>query len=156
MGYGGAHGSTRKQKPSRCDTGSPEPGVGKTQLLHEPRGVPGADVSEALATQHITLPSRREQLARQRRRFAGQRIATLVVELGFPDARAYPQDRLIRRKWLLADIAAELDAHRDTMGRLMQRPGAPGTASRRVADILSMTSVGRVPMPYIDGLADPR
>jgi AraC-like DNA-binding protein len=76
-----------------------------------------------LATQRITLPSRREQLARQRRRFAQQRIATLVSELGFADVRAYLADRLIQREWLLADVAAELGAHRGTVRRLMRQVG---------------------------------
>jgi hypothetical protein len=46
-----------------------------------------------------------------------------VVELGFADVRAYLQDRLIGREWLLADIAAELGAHRETVRRLMAQAG---------------------------------
>jgi AraC-like DNA-binding protein len=80
-------------------------------------------VSQALATQRIILPSRPEQLARQRRRFAQQRIAKLVGDLGFPDVRAYLQDRLLGQEWLLAEVAAELAAHRATVRRLMRQTG---------------------------------
>ena len=66
---------------------------------------------------------RLQQHARQRRRFAQQRIAKLVVELGFPSIRAYLQDRLIRREWLLAEVAGELCAHRATVRRLMEQVG---------------------------------
>jgi AraC-like DNA-binding protein len=95
-------------------------------------------ISQALATQHITLPSRREQLARQRRRFAQQRIAKLVSELGFADVRAYLADRLIGREWLLADIAAELGAHRDTVRRLMRQVGV-----RRVRRTAKQVAAGK-------------
>jgi hypothetical protein len=40
-------------------------------------------VSQAPAMQRVAVPARREQLARQRRRFAQERIARLVVEIGF-------------------------------------------------------------------------
>jgi AraC-like DNA-binding protein len=86
-------------------------------------GVSEWTVSQALATQRVTLPSRPEQLARQRRRFAQERIATRVVGLGFADVQAYLTDRLIQWEWLLADIAAELGAHRDTVRRLMEQAG---------------------------------
>ncbi len=48
------------------------------------------------------------RLARQRRRHAEQRIAARVAALGFAEVRAYLEDRLIEREWLLAEVAAEL------------------------------------------------
>jgi AraC-like DNA-binding protein len=70
----------------------------------------------------VLLP-RSERLARQRRRFAEERIAARVAELGFADVRAYLEDRLLEREWLLADVAAELGADRRTIRRLMQQAG---------------------------------
>lgn len=58
-------------------------------------------VTQALATLGITLPPRPERLARQRRRYAEERIAARVAELGFADVRAYLQDRLIDRSGYL-------------------------------------------------------
>jgi hypothetical protein len=87
---------------ARCDAGYSVP------RLASELGVSEWTISQALAAQRVTLPSRREHLARQRRRFAQERIAARVVELGFADVRAYLQDRLLRREWLLADVAAEL------------------------------------------------
>jgi hypothetical protein len=56
------------------------------------------------------LPPRRQRLALQRRRYAEERIRARVAELGFADVRAYLEDRLLGREWLLADVAAELAA----------------------------------------------
>jgi hypothetical protein len=111
------HPDLRSYLQSRCDAGYSVP------ALAEELGEGEWTVSQALATQRITLPARPEQLARQRRRFAQQRITKLVGELGFADVRAYLQDRLIRREWLLAEVADELGAHRDTVRRLMQQVG---------------------------------
>jgi AraC-like DNA-binding protein len=102
---------------ARCDAGYSLPA-----LAHE-LGESEWTVTKALATQPITLPARPQRLARQRRRFAQQRIAKLVADLGFPDVRAYLADRLIGREWLLAEVAAELGAHRATVRRLMQQSG---------------------------------
>jgi AraC-like DNA-binding protein len=113
LGYADLRGYRR----ARCDAGYSVPALAGELAVSE------WTVSQALATQRITLPSRPQQLARQRRRFAQQRIATLVADLGFADIRAYLQDRLIRQEWLLADIAAELGAHRATVRRLMQQAG---------------------------------
>jgi hypothetical protein len=107
----------RSYLQTRCDAGYSLP------ALAEELGESEWTISQALATQRTTLPSRREQLARQRRRFAQQRIAKLVGELGFADVRAYLADRLIEQQWLLADVAGELGAHRDMVRRLMQQTG---------------------------------
>jgi AraC-like DNA-binding protein len=107
----------RSYLQARCDTGYSVPGLAREL------GVSEWTVSQALATQRIALPSRREQLAHQRRRFAQQRIAKLVVELGFADVQAYLTDRLIEQEWLLTDVAAELGAHRHTVRRLMEQAG---------------------------------
>jgi AraC-like DNA-binding protein len=107
----------RSYLQARCDAGYSVPALA-CEL-----GESEWTISQALATQRVTLPSRPEQLARQRRRFAQQRIANLVVELGFADVRAYLADRLIGREWLLADVAGELGAHRDTVRRLMRQVG---------------------------------
>jgi AraC-like DNA-binding protein len=107
----------RSYLQSRCDAGYSLP------ALAEELGESEWTISQALATQHITLPFRREQLARQRRRFAQQRIAKLVGDLGLPDVQAYLEDRLIQREWLLAEVAAELGAHRATVRRLMRQVG---------------------------------
>jgi AraC-like DNA-binding protein len=107
----------RSYLQARCDAGYSVPGLAREL------GVSEWTVSQALATQRVTLPSRPERLARQRRRFAQERIAARVAELGFADVRAYLTDRLIQREWLLADVAAELGAHRDTVRRLMEQAG---------------------------------
>jgi AraC-like DNA-binding protein len=125
----------RSYLQARCDAGYSVP------ALAEELGESEWTISQALATQRITLASRREQLARQRRRFAQQRIAKLVVELGFPDLPAYLADRLIQREWLLADVAAELGAHRDTVRRLMQQAGVRRV--RRTARQLAAGKRGR-------------
>jgi AraC-like DNA-binding protein len=125
---------------ARCDAGYSLP------ALAAELGVSQWTVTKALAAQRVTLPSRPERLARQRRRFAQQRIATLAADLGFPDVRAYLQDRLIGREWLLAEVAAELGAHRATVRRLMHQTGvrrvrrtarqvAAGERGRRVQSV---------------------
>jgi len=65
-------------------------------------------ISQALARLGVVLPPRPQRLARQRRRHAEQRIAARVAALGFAEVRAYLEDRLIEREWLLAEVAAEL------------------------------------------------
>jgi len=46
-----------------------------------------------------------------------------VTELGFADVGAYLTDRVLERRWLLAEVAAELAAHRVTVRRLLERSG---------------------------------
>ncbi len=130
----------RSYLQARCDTGYSVPALacelGESEWA----------TSQALAVQRVTLPSRPEQLARQRRRFAQQRIAKLVGELGFADVRAYLEGRLLGREWLLAEVAGELGAHRDTVRRLMRQAGvqrvrrtarqvAAGKRGRRVQSV---------------------
>ncbi len=60
--------------------------------------------------------------------------------------RAYLADRLLEREWLLAEVAGELGAHRDTVRRLMRQAGvqrvrrtarqvAAGKRGRRVQSV---------------------
>jgi AraC-like DNA-binding protein len=102
---------------THCDSGHSVPG------LAQELGVSDWTVTQALETLGIVLPLRPERLARQRRRHAQERIAIRVVELGFAAVGAYLQNRLIGREWLLADVAAELGAHRATVRRLMEQAG---------------------------------
>jgi hypothetical protein len=125
----------RSYLQARCDAGHSVP------ALAGELGESEWTVGQALATQPITLPSRPERLARQRRRFAQERIVALVVELGFPDVRAYLADRLLGREWLLADVAAELGAHRATVRRLMRRVGVQRV--RRTAKQVAAGERGR-------------
>jgi hypothetical protein len=46
-----------------------------------------------------------------------------VAQLGFADVRGYLADRVLERRWLLAEVAAELAAHRLTVRRLLDRCG---------------------------------
>jgi len=46
-----------------------------------------------------------------------------VATLGFAEVRAYLVDRVVERAWLLAEVAAELAAHRRTMRRLLDSYG---------------------------------
>jgi AraC-like DNA-binding protein len=71
----------------------------------------------------VRLAARPQRLAAQRRRYTEQRIAARVAQLGFADAGAYLTDRVVQRAWLLAEVAAELAAHRVTVRRLLERNG---------------------------------
>jgi hypothetical protein len=71
----------------------------------------------------VTLLPRAERLARQRRHATDQRLAAQATQLGFADLRAYLADRLLVRAWLLAEVTAELGAHRRTVRRLMDQHG---------------------------------
>jgi hypothetical protein len=102
---------------TRCDAGYSVP------ALAQELAVPQWTITQTLAALGIVLAPRPQRLARQRRRFTVERIAGRLVELGFPDVEAYLQDRLMRREWLLADVAAELGAHRATVRRLMEQAG---------------------------------
>ena len=110
---------------ARCDAGHSVPGLAREL------GESEWTVSQAITTQGIVLPPRRQRLARQRRRHAEARIAARVVELGFAEVRAYLADRLIERAWLLAEVAAELAADRRTVRRLLEHAGV--TRRRRTA-----------------------
>jgi hypothetical protein len=46
-----------------------------------------------------------------------------VAALGFADVEAYLVDRVVERAWLLAEVAAELGAHRVTVRRLLGHSG---------------------------------
>ncbi len=107
----------RSYLQTRCDTGHSVPGLAQ-QL-----GVSEWTVAQALTTLDIVLPPWPERLARQRRRYAEERIAMQVGELGFADVRPYLEDRLIEQEWLLVEVAAELAAGRQTVRRLMQQAG---------------------------------
>jgi len=119
----------------RSDTGHSVPGLAKEL------GVSEWAVTEALTAQGVVLPSRPQRLAMQRRRYAQERIAKRVAELGFADVRAYLADRLIEREWLLADVAAELGAHRGTVRRLMEQAGV--RRCRRTARQVAAAERGR-------------
>jgi hypothetical protein len=59
-----------------------------------------------------------------------------VAALGFADVQAYLADRVVEQAWLLAEVAAELEAHRLTVQRLLDRHGirrARRTAMERAA-----------------------
>jgi AraC-like DNA-binding protein len=71
----------------------------------------------------VRLAHRRQRLAQQRRRHTEERIAARVAQLGFIDVRAYLADRVVEQAWLLAEVAAELAAHRLTVRRLLDRHG---------------------------------
>jgi len=107
----------RSYLQARCDSGHSVPGLAREL------GESEWTVTQVLATLGIVLPPRPQRLALQRRRHAEERIAGRVAELGFAAVGAYLTDRLIRREWLLADVAAELGAHRATVRRLMAQAG---------------------------------
>jgi hypothetical protein len=46
-----------------------------------------------------------------------------VAALGFADVGDYLRDRVVEQGWLLAEVAAELAAHRLTVRRLLDRHG---------------------------------
>jgi hypothetical protein len=102
---------------ARCDAGHSIPRIA-TEL-----GVGDWQVQAALTRSGVRLASRSQRLAWQRRRYTEERIAARVIELGFADARAYLVDRVVEQAWLLADVAAELAAHRLTVRRLLDRHG---------------------------------
>jgi hypothetical protein len=102
---------------ARCDAGSSVPRIA-SEL-----GVRDWQVSAALARSGVRLAPQRERLAEQRRRYTEERIAARVIELGFANVEAYLVDRVVEQAWLLADVAAELAAHRLTVRRLLDRYG---------------------------------
>ena len=69
-------------------------------------------------------------------RSSEERIAVRVTALGFADVGVYLADRVVQQGWLLAEVAAELAAHRVTVRRLLdrygiRRCGAPPPSGRR-------------------------
>jgi AraC-like DNA-binding protein len=125
----------RRYLQARCNTGYSVRG------LAQELGVSEWTITQALATLGIVLPPRPERLAQQRRRYAEQRITKRVAALGFPDLRGYLADRLLKRQWLLGEVAAELAAHRRTVRRLMQQAGV--RRDRRTARQLAAGDRGR-------------
>jgi len=69
------------------------------------------------------LRPRPQRLATQRRRYTEGRVAARLTGLGFADVQAYLVDRVVQKGWLLAEVAAELAAHRLTVRRLLERHG---------------------------------
>jgi hypothetical protein len=100
---------------ARCDAGASIPRIA-TEL-----GVGDWQAQAALTRSGVRLASRSQRLAAQRRRYTEQRIAARVAELGFADMGAYLADRVVQQGWLLAEVAAELGAHRLTARRLLDR-----------------------------------
>jgi AraC-like DNA-binding protein len=125
----------RSYLQSRCDAGHSVPGL--AQELGESEWT----VTKALTTLGVVLSPRPERLARQRRRYAEERIAERVAALGFAKVRAYLEDRLLEREWLLVEVAAELAADRRTVRRLMQQTGV--RRDRRTARQLAVGERGR-------------
>jgi AraC-like DNA-binding protein len=109
--------SLRGYLQARCDAGASIPRIA-AEL-----GVGDWQVQAALARQGVRLAPRSQRLAAQRRRHTQERIAARVAALGFADVGAYLVDRVVQRRWLLADVAAELGAHRVTVRRLLDRYG---------------------------------
>ncbi len=102
---------------ARCDAGFSIPRIA-TEL-----GVGNWQVQAALARSGVRLAPRPQRLAAQRRRYTEERIAARVAALGFDDVGTYLVDRVLERGWLLAEVAAELAAHRVTVRRLLDRHG---------------------------------
>jgi hypothetical protein len=102
---------------ARCDAGHSIP------LVAAELGVGDWQVQAALARSGVRLAPRPQRLAGQRRRHTEERIAARVAALGFADVRAYLADRVVQRRWLMAEVAAELAAHRLTVRRLLNRHG---------------------------------
>jgi len=102
---------------ARCDTGASIPRIA-AEL-----GVPDWQVQAALSRLRVQLAPRPQRLAAQRRRHTEECIAARVATLGFIDVGAYLADRVLERGWLLAEVAAELAAHRRAVRRLLDRHG---------------------------------
>jgi AraC-like DNA-binding protein len=100
-----------------CDAGHSVPRIA-AEL-----GVSEWQVQAAVSRLAVRLAPRPQRLAAQRRRYTEERITARVAELGFADVGAYLADRVVERAWLLAEVAAELGAHRVTVRRLLDRHG---------------------------------
>jgi hypothetical protein len=102
---------------ARCDAGHSVPRIAAEF------GVGDWQVQAALSRLQVRRAPQRQRLAAQRRRYTEERIAARVAALGFAEVGAYLLDRVVQRGWLLADVAAELAAHRVTVRRLLDRHG---------------------------------
>jgi len=102
---------------ARCDAGHSVPRIA-AEL-----GVSDWQVQAALSRLAVRLAPRPQRLVAQRRRYTEERIAARVAVLGFADVEAYLADRVVARGWLLAEVTAELGAHRMTVRRLLDRHG---------------------------------
>jgi hypothetical protein len=102
---------------ARCDAGTSVPRIA-AEL-----GVGDWQVQAALTRLRVRLAPHPQRLAAHRRRHTEQRIAARVAQLGFADVGAYLGDRVVEQGWLLAEVAAELAAHRLTVRRLLDRYG---------------------------------
>jgi len=109
--------SLRGYLQARCDAGASIPRIA-TEL-----GVGDWQVQAALTRSKVRLAPHTQRLAAQRHRYTEQRIAARVARLGFADVGAYLTDRVVQQAWLLAEVAAELGAHRLTVRRLLDRHG---------------------------------
>jgi hypothetical protein len=115
---------------ARCDAGHSIPRIAAELGVHD------WQVTAALLRLGVRLAPRPQRLAAQRRQHTEERIAARVAELGFADVGAYLLDRVVERAWLLAEVAAELAAHRLTVRRLLDRHGirrVRRTAAERAA-----------------------
>jgi hypothetical protein len=102
---------------ARCDAGHSVPRIA-AEL-----GVGDWQVQAALARSRVRLAPRPQRLAAQRRHHTEERIANRATALGFADVGAYLADRVVEQGWLLAEVVAELGAHRVTVRRLLDRHG---------------------------------
>ena len=102
---------------ARCDTGHSVPRIAAELEVRD------WQVGAALARLGVRLAPRQQRLAQQRRRYTEQRIAARVAALGFAEVGAYLAHRVLEQGWLLAEVAAELAAHRLTVRRLLERHG---------------------------------
>jgi hypothetical protein len=120
---------------ARCDAGASIPRIA-AEL-----GVGDWQVQAALSRLQVRRAPQRQRLAAQRRRYTEERIAARVAALGFAEVGAYLLDRVVQRGWLLADVAAELAAHRVTVRRLLDRYGVRRV--RRIAMERAAAEAGR-------------
>jgi hypothetical protein len=110
-------GNLRTYLQARCDTGFSVPRIASELRVSD------WQVQAALSRLAVRLAARPQRLAAQRRRYTEQRIAARVAALGFANVESYLTDRVVERGWLLAEVAAELGAHRLTVRRLLDRHG---------------------------------
>jgi AraC-like DNA-binding protein len=110
-------GDLRGYLQARCDTGASIPRIASELRVSE------WQVQAALSRLQVRRAARLQRLAAQRRRYTEERIAARVAALGFADVGTYLVDRVLERGWLLAEVAAELGAHRLTVRRLLDRHG---------------------------------
>jgi hypothetical protein len=107
----------RRYLQARCDTGYSIPRIAAELSMSD------WQVQAALARSGVRLAPRPQRLAAQRRRYTEERIAARVAQLGFADVQTYLVDRVVEQGWLLAEVAAELGAHRVTVRSLLDRNG---------------------------------